>query len=59
MKDAMKEAVSVGDGKAMLRKAEEQIAKLTCELKEREAEKAFYIQENAFLKESLRRLLGV
>ena len=53
------EKVCVADDKSMLRKAEEHIAKLTAELKEREAEKAFYVKENGFLKESLRRIVGV
>ena len=59
MKDDMKEAVTVADDKTMLRKAEEHIAKLTNELKEREAEKTFYIKENDYLKETLRRVVGV
>ena len=42
----------------LLMKAEQHIQKLTCELKEKEAEKAHYIKENDFLKEALRRLIG-
>ena len=36
-----------------------QVHELQCELKEKEAEKAHYIKENDFLKESLKRLLGI
>ena len=42
----------------LLMKAERHIQKLTCELKEKEAEKAHYIKENDFLKEALRRIIG-
>jgi len=53
------ETSCVADTDAMLNKANEHISKLKMEVKEREAEKAFYLKENEFLKESLRRLIGV
>ena len=58
MKDDEKKC-TVADDRTSLRRAEEHINKLTCELKDREAEKAFYLKENEYLKETLRRLAGV
>ncbi len=51
-------AECVANNNDSLMKAEQHIQKLTCELKEKEAEKAHYIKENDFLKEALRRLIG-
>lgn len=59
MSNEIQQSHAIADHKGMLKKAEEHIAKLTSEIKEREAEKAFYMKENAFLKESLRRIVGL
>lgn len=49
----------VADTEAMLNKADERLHKARIELQEKEAELAHYIQENDFLRQTLRRIIGV